>query len=208
MRFHLNLLPLFFSLQNKKLSAGGSRAHQAPMMADKATQISKSSPIGITSASQAEGIVCYMPSRLQTAQQFHCLYRHPESELQLYIRQSMDTPPLLPCHLDDSHPIPQPNEQWLSEPTCDSCACCVPVSQKIHFLRAMQGMAAEKERPGCARCIPVRRGGRAAKQAEPGPVISAPIPKLCFPTPSDFPTTEGTQHCSTNRGTNQEHMQT
>ena len=200
MIFPLNLLPLFFSLQNKKLSAGGSKARKAPMMADATTQIGKSPPTRITSACQTEGVVCYMPPRLQTAQELHCLYRHPESELQLYIRQSMDTPPPITSHLDDPQsPIPLPNEQWLSEPTCDSCARCIPVSQRVRFLRVMQEIAAEKEGPGCARCIPVRRGARAAKKAEPEPVISASIPKVYFPLQSGCPTTEGTQQYSTDK---------
>ena len=200
MTFPLNLLPLFFSLQNKKLSTGGSKARKAPMMADATTQIGKSPPTRITSACQTEGVVCYMPPRLQTVQELHCLYRHPESELQLYIRQKMDTPPPITSHLDDPQsPISLPNEQWLSEPTCDSCARCIPVSQRVRFLRVMQEIAAEKEGPGCARCIPVRRGARAAKKTEPEPVISASTPKVCFPLQSGCPTTEGTQQCSTDK---------
>ena len=63
----------------------------------------------------------------------------------------------------------------------------------------MQEIAAERERPGCARCKPVRRQARAAKKAEPEPVISVSLQKVCFPSLFGCPMTEGTQQCSTDK---------
>ena len=143
-------------------------------------------PDYITVSSQTEGMVRVTPARLETPSQPLCLYRHPDSEMQIYIEQ-------VKHNTSDSHiesesveeniPISNPNQQWLSGSVVNGCSRSVAVNPKVRFLRALRDSTAFVERFGCARCIP---SSTIVTSTTPQPTPEkAALPKVQFSTNAD-----------------------
>ena len=139
--FHCGLVTslLFCPIQTKKLSSPPRRHSKGVKTVEKGIQTATRV---YNSASQTEGVVRTVPARLRSPSHIMCLYKHPDSELQLYIEEGKQS---VACSTDNQSDSkeenPTLNHDWLSASVEGECARSVPVSPRVRFARAIQTLS-------------------------------------------------------------------